>query len=94
MMYHGSGELCAKDGVGTTRRMMKGCDKEWLSHVTDDNQALFHASTKIKLGNENKAIFWHDKWLDGVAPIDIALNLYKKAHVKRKIVARELLNKN
>jgi hypothetical protein len=31
--------------------------------------------------------------LDGVAPISIALSLYKEAHFKRRIVAKELTNK-
>jgi hypothetical protein len=39
-------------------------------------------------------MFWHDRWLDGVAPISIAPNLYKKAHFKRRTVAKELMNKN
>jgi hypothetical protein len=37
---------------------------------------------------------WHDKWLNGVAPIDIAPNLYEKAHFKKRMVVRELLNKS
>jgi hypothetical protein len=48
----------------------------------------------IKLGNGEKAMFWHDKWLDGVAPISIAPSLYKKAHFKRRTIAKELTNKN
>jgi hypothetical protein len=56
--------------------------------------ALLRASIEIKLGNGKKAIFWHDKWLDGMASIDIAPNLYKKAHFKKRMVAKELWNKN
>jgi hypothetical protein len=39
-------------------------------------------------------MFWHDKLLDGVAPASIAMSLFKKAHFKRRNVAKELLNKN
>jgi hypothetical protein len=41
-----------------------------------------------------KLIFLHDKWLEGMAPIDVAPNLYKKAHFKKRTVAKELWNKN
>jgi hypothetical protein len=60
----------------------------------EDDMALFRASTEIKLGNGKKVIFLHDKWLEGMAPIDVAPNLYKKAHFKKRTVAKELWNKN
>jgi hypothetical protein len=55
---------------------------------------IFQASTEINLGNGKKALFWYDKWLDGVAPINLAPNFYKKAHFKKRTVAKELWNKN
>jgi hypothetical protein len=48
----------------------------------------------ICLGNRRNAIFWHDKWLNGSTPIDIALNLYKLPCFKSRMVARELRNKS
>jgi hypothetical protein len=39
-----------------------------------------------------KARFWHDKWLDGMAPISVAPNLFKKACFKKRTVAKELCN--
>jgi hypothetical protein len=41
-----------------------------------------------------KAIFWHDNWLNGSAPIDIAPNLYKLGSFKSRTIARELRNKS
>jgi hypothetical protein len=38
--------------------------------------ALFRASTSVTVGNELKTNFWHDVWLSGKAPIDIAPSLY------------------
>jgi hypothetical protein len=39
-------------------------------------------------------MFWHDKWIDGIAPITIAPNLYKKACFKKRTVAIEIRNNN
>jgi hypothetical protein len=39
-------------------------------------------------------LFWHDKWMDGVSPVCIAPNLFKKAHFKQRSVAKELQNNN
>jgi hypothetical protein len=55
---------------------------------------LFWASTSIALGNGEKAVFWHDKWMDRVAPISVAPNLFKKARFKKRTVAIELRNNN
>jgi hypothetical protein len=41
---------------------------------------IFQASTEINLGNGKKALFWYDKWLDGVAPI----NTFTKRHILRR----------
>jgi hypothetical protein len=55
------------------------CDKQ--------DHALFQASTEIKLVNEKKATFSHDKWLEGKAPKDLAPHLYNLAHFKRRTVS-------
>jgi hypothetical protein len=87
-------ELSVRDGVATTGGMMIGRGKEWAIPRDEDGIALFQASTEIKLRNGKKTIFWHDKWLNGAVPIDIALNLFKKAHFKKRTIARELWNKS
>jgi hypothetical protein len=40
-----------------------------------------------------KTQFWHDKWLNGFAPIDLASNLYKLARYKSWTVENQLRNK-
>jgi hypothetical protein len=60
----------------------------------EHDQALFQASTEIKLGNGRKVIFWYDKWLDSKVPKEIALLLYRLAHSKRRSVTNELQNNN
>jgi hypothetical protein len=58
------------------------------------DRALFHASTEISLGNDEKTLFWHDRWLQGKTPEEIAPNLFKFTHFKNRMVAKELTNKN
>jgi hypothetical protein len=71
--------------------------KPWQGMVLpcdDEDRALFHASTQINLGHGEKALFWHDRWLDGTSPKEIAPNLFKLAHFKNRSVAKELVNRN
>jgi hypothetical protein len=56
--------------------------------------ALFQASTCIRVSNGKKAMFWHDKWLQGSAPKDIVPNLFRLTHFKMRTVHRELMNDN
>jgi hypothetical protein len=58
------------------------------------DRALFHASTEISLENGEKALFWHDRWLQGKTPKEIAPNLFTIVHLKNRTVAKELTNKN
>ena len=37
----------------------------------NDDRLLFKASTTITIGDGAKARFWHDNWLDGVAPQEL-----------------------
>jgi hypothetical protein len=60
----------------------------------DDDLALFQASTHIKIGNGKNAMFWHDRWLQGQALKDIAPNLFKLAHFKKRTMQKELQNDN
>ena len=36
------------------------------------DRKLFAACTEITIGNGQTALFWHDRWLQGNAPKDIA----------------------
>jgi hypothetical protein len=56
-------------------------DRSWQGHAIPcdkEDRTLFQASTTIKLGNGEKATLWHDKWIDGIAPISVAPSLFKK----------------
>jgi hypothetical protein len=53
-------------------------------------ESLFRACTAISLGNGKKVSFWHDKWLQGECPKDIAPRLYKLAWQKNISVAEAL----
>jgi hypothetical protein len=67
-------------GIHNLSRFGRALQQRWLwYHGTDDNKpwqgmaipcddadlALFQASTCIRVGNGKKAMFWHDKWLQG-----------------------------
>jgi hypothetical protein len=54
--------------------------------------ALFRASTRITLGDGNKALFWQDNWSGKGILRDIAPHLYKIASRKKRLVAKELQN--
>jgi hypothetical protein len=58
----------------------------------DKDMALFHASTKITLGDGNKALFWQDNWTGRGRLRDIAPDLYKIATQKKRLVSKELDN--
>ncbi|WVZ83433.1 hypothetical protein U9M48_030579, partial [Paspalum notatum var. saurae] len=61
-------------------------------HSTD--AALFRASTEVTIGNGRLASFWHDSWLMGKAPMDVAPSLYPLAWRKNKKVHEELVDLN
>jgi hypothetical protein len=46
------------------------------------------------VGNGAKVKFWESAWLDGRAPRDLALNLYKLAWRKNQFVKEDLTNDN
>jgi hypothetical protein len=53
-------------------------------------ESLFRAWTAISLGNGKKVSFWHDRWLQGECPKDIAPRLYKLVWRKNISVAEAL----
>ncbi|RLM78633.1 uncharacterized protein C2845_PM12G16830 [Panicum miliaceum] len=70
-------------------------DHPWVGtvpHITQVDRQLFRISAVVTLGDGRKAKFWHDTWLDGRAPIDIAPSLYKWAWRKHIKVQEELCN--
>jgi hypothetical protein len=54
---------------------------------------LFVGCTKIAVGNEQKAMFWTDRWLHGMAPAEMAPLLTGLAQGKLLSVAEVLNNR-
>jgi hypothetical protein len=55
---------------------------------------LFHAATRVTIGDGNRALFWRSSWL-GASPLGQQLRyLFKLSHRKNKTVATALLNNN
>lgn len=50
--------------------------------IEKDDIALFHAVTKVEIGNGEKASFWSSRWLQGQAPATLYPTLFN--HSKRK----------
>ena len=55
-----------------------------------DDRLLFNASTTITIGDGAKARFWHDNWLDGEAPKNLAPHLFELVARKNRSVQQEL----
>lgn len=58
--------------------------------VTEAEQQLFRTCTNIQIGDGNQALFWHDNWLNGRSPRDIAPDCYRLAWRKNRTVATTL----
>lgn len=56
------------------------------------DRLLFNASTKVTIGNGEKACFWHNSWLDGEAPRNLAPHLFELVKRKNKSVQQEIRN--
>lgn len=54
------------------------------------DKALFDACTSITLGNGQISRFWHDRWLAGESPRDIAPDIFKLAWRKNLTVSEAL----
>lgn len=57
----------------------------------DVDRKLFHACTKIILGNGKKTFFWKDNWLQGQCPKDLP-NLFNLAIKKNRTISVEIHN--
>jgi len=68
-------------------------DHPWKGFETPCNRVdrlLFSASTTVTIGDGKTAKFWHDSWLDGMAPRNIAPHLFDLIPRKNNSVAHEL----
>ncbi|XP_071681384.1 uncharacterized protein [Lolium perenne] len=69
-------------------------EKPWVgmeSPCNEEDMELFHALTKVNIGDGNKASFWHDPWTDGlnpkcIAPSIFAISSKKGSNVRNAIV--------
>ena len=71
--------------------------KPWAGSQLPCNEAdrlLFNLSTMVTIGDGAKARFWHNSWLEGVAPRNLAPHLFLLVTRKNKTVQQELQNKN
>ena len=59
-------------------------------HLNPIERALFQLCTTITIGNGARTSFWHDQWLDGEAPKDIAPDCFRWAWRKNHSVAAAL----
>jgi len=55
-----------------------GAAQMFLSSIKTDRHIFFY-STTITVGNGKGSLFWEIRWLQGVAPKDLAPNLYNQA---------------
>jgi hypothetical protein len=55
--------------------------------MSKTEEELFRACTTITVGNGEGTRFWHDCWLHGQSPKEIALALYRLAWLKNLTVA-------
>lgn len=68
-------------------------EKPWTGMpitLNSSEEALYRACTTIQLGNGAKSKFWHDNWLNGLAPKVIAPDCYRLARRKNHTVAMAL----
>jgi hypothetical protein len=72
-------------------------DMPWkhLLRVSDHtDRQLFFSSTIISLGNGQDTPFWEAKWLNGMAPKELAPNLFEVARYKKRSVKTEMQGAN
>jgi hypothetical protein len=65
-------------------------NKPWANMAirhTETEESLFRAATAITLGNGKSTKFWHDRWVQGQSPKELAPKLYKLAWRKSISVA-------
>ena len=68
-------------------------DRPWKGTPTpcdSSDMQLFKCCTKISIGDGSRALFWIDRWMDGVAPREVAPQLFYRARHKQTTVADAL----
>jgi hypothetical protein len=60
--------------------------------ISPTEAALFWDCTTIQLGGGKTTKFWHNWWLSGRAPKELALDLFKLAWMKNVLVADAISN--
>jgi hypothetical protein len=69
-------------------------DRPWVGTETPCDQSdkdLFAACTSISIGNGEIASFWHDRWLDGMAPKQLAPLCFNLAARKNLTVKESMM---
>ena len=72
-------------------------DKPWVGTelpINTVDRQLFRESTVVTLGNGATTSFWQSSWMNGQAPMDLYLDLFKLAWRKNTRVKEEFLNQN
>jgi hypothetical protein len=60
-------------------------EKPWVgmeNPCNEEDMELFHALTKVNIGDGNKASFWHDPWADGLSAKCIAPSIFAMSKKK------------
>lgn len=68
-------------------------DRPWKGTTTSCDSSdlqLFKSCTKISIGDGSRAMFWTDRWMEGVAPGEVAPQLFSLAHHKQTTMADAL----
>ena len=58
------------------------------------DKLLFAAATSFSIGDGKRLSFWHDGWLQGQCPCDLAPSLYEISKRKQRTLHEALQNKN
>jgi hypothetical protein len=70
--------------------------KSWANmdiKLSNMEQELFRACTTITVNNGKSTSFWHDRWLRGLCPKEIASALFKLTRCKNITVAQGCSNR-
>jgi hypothetical protein len=75
-----------------------GSSREAWKHllkVTDNvDRLLFFSSTTISVGNEKCTPFWEVRWLQGMAPKELAPSLFQVTKFKNRTIHAKLQNQS
>ena len=69
-------------------------DKPWIGLETPNDEKdrpLFHAATKVTIGDGTRASFWSSSWLDGTSPKLLAPKIFEASKRKNRVVGDALI---